>query len=345
MNVMEQTPVWTSFESRLAASYSKFAEAEYGAGCYQSAPEYLEWLYRENPCSRGFEDLSIAVVGDDVVGCIHKMYLPWMIAGELCKVPTLHNLVVQEKYRSGAGFWLLKRSIHREEHAVIPGVLPPLSEAYKHMKCQQAPTRWFRKVLRPINGGVRLALRRVGARLAGSPSKFSDGIVTQPNAEQLAAIAEILTAEAGRDHVAWTPELVRWRFFHSFGPRHAYVEFGKPGAFALLSLGPRNGLLVGRLIFMSSQAIGLGQPAAKQICRTLRRAGAHAALAMTVRDDLSNLLQLSGFRTYPLSPDTYLFHRDKSFVQDTSVGPEVTDFGFEAIIYEDSASRHVHSFA
>ena len=146
-----------------------------------------------------------------------------------------------------------------------------------------------------------------------------------------------------RDHVAWTPELVRWRFFHSLGPRHAYVEFGKPGAFALLSLGPREGLLVGRLIFVSHPAIAAGEPSVKQMCGILRRAGAHAVFAMTVRDDLASLLQACRFGGYPVTPETYLFHREKSFVQDTSIGPEVTDLGFEAISHDTSAARIVHS--
>jgi hypothetical protein len=137
--------------------------------------------------------------------------------------------------------------------------------------------------------------------------------------------------QAGEDSVDWTPELVKWRFFSPNGPRQVFVQFSDPGEFAVLSLGPRQGIVLGRLIAVSDAAIARGPSRVREICDVLRRLGAHAVAATTVRDDVSNVLSQCGFSLYPETIETYLFHRDKSYVQRTVVGPEVTDLGFEAM--------------
>jgi hypothetical protein len=349
---MPRDPVWIDYEDSFAAAYRRFAEAEFGRDCYQAEPGYIDWLYKENPDSQGYRDFSIGVAGGEVIGCIHKMYLPWTIGGEHVRVPSLHNLMMAEDYRSGGGFWLLKRSLNREQHAVIPSSLPPLSIVYRQMKCQRVPARWFRRIVRPIAGGMRMAMNRLRRapnaevrRLTGNMTIAGCAITTQPDPGQLGRLAEALRRSQGIDHVNWNEETVRWRFFHPLGPLHGFAELGSPGRFALLSLGPRDGLAAGRLIFLSdasSTAEGV-----EKASRILAAAGAHVALAMTARDDLSAALTASGFQQYPFEQETYFYHRQQQFMQHTLAGSEIMDVGFEALPRPrpGSASRPQDSFA
>jgi hypothetical protein len=336
---MDQKLSFVSFEPRMEGSYREFAEACFGAGAYQASPRYLRWLYQANDASPGFQDCPVGIAGDRVVGCIHKMTLPWVIGGVPCRVPTLHNLMVEKQYRAGAGFWLLKRSLHRERHAIIPGVLPPLSEAYDQMNCERVASRWFRKVLRPVAGGWSLVRSRLTGTLgrhrylADSSQAISGCRLTiQPTPERLAGIAEELKGQEGPDHVDWTEPRVQWRFFHELGPRHALVEFEESRtAFALVSLGPRAGLIAGRLIALSAEAAALGVGSIRRVCRLLASCGAHAMLATTANDEVAALLRAARFREYPISPQTYFYHRDKQVIQKTVFGPDISDIGFEAI--------------
>jgi hypothetical protein len=247
------------------------------------------------------------------------------------------------EYRSGGGFWLLKRSLHNEQHAVVPSSLPPLSIVYRQMKCQRVPAQWFRKIVRPISGGIRMLLNKLkGAphaatrRLSGIRMIRGCTVSTRPNPEQLSALAAALRLAQGPDHVDWDEDTVRWRFFHPLGPVHGFVDLGSPADFALISLGPRDGLAVGRLIFVSPASPA--KRAVAKVCRILTAAGAHVILAMTAAQPVADSLLGAGFSQYPFDQETYFYHRDKEFVQSTVAGPEITDIGFESLMHTSGPS-------
>ena len=292
---------------------------------------------KKNPyLARRHRDFSIGVVDDKVIGCIHKMYLPWNIGGERVRVPSLHNLMMAGEHRSGGGFWLLKRSLNGEQHAVIPSSLPPLSIVYRQMKCQFVPVQWFRKIVRPVSGGFRMLLNRVRhtpnaeiRRLSGTVTIQGCTVSTRPDADQLSRLTQALRSSAGSDHVDWDEDMVHWRFFHPLGPIHGYVQLGSPAEFALVSVGPRDGLAVGRLIFVSPASST--KDGIRKASEILTSAGAHVVLAMTARQPVANSLVAAGFTAYPFEQETYFYHREKQFVQNTLAGSEITDVGFEAI--------------
>ncbi len=336
-----ETPRWVTFSDQYLDSYRRFAEEQYGRGCYQGLKEYLDWLYRWNPSAIGYDDFLVGVIGEsEVVGCIHRMRLPWLIDGKECFCPTLHNLAVRPEYRFGTGFWLLKKSLHLQEHALIPGVVPPLSEAYRHMQCQPVPSRWFRRVTKKFSGALTLGLSRATGgvlqprRYFGTEVREVEGcrLTMDPGCDQLERLAASLNRSAMRDQVRWDRELVKWRFFHRPGPRHALVESaGDPEAQAVVSLGPRSGVTVGRIVVLVEAWIRMGTPGIQTLSRILRRNGAHVVLAMTTRDDVASLLAQARFAEYPTQPETYLFHRDRRFTQQSVVGSEMTDIGLESI--------------
>jgi hypothetical protein len=303
-------------------------------------------MYEQNVHAGCQPSFIVAVSDDTVVGYIHRMYLPWIIDGRECRVPTIHNFLVKKSFRAGKDLLsvataagLLKHSLRGELHAVLPSAFQPLAEVYRRMNCQPIETRWFRKALRPVTGAILLALNRLkelphksGRRLPDLSRLRDCQVLESPGFDQLTALSQELLRQTGRDTVIWTPELVKWRFFHRSGPRHVFVQFDNPGEFAVLSLGPRQGILLGRIIVLSDAAAMRGPSVIHRLCDVLRHLGAHAAAVTTGRDDISKLLTQSGFSLYPDQQQTYLFHKEKAFVQHTVVGPEITDLGFEAIM-------------
>ena len=335
-------PEWLPYRDDFFSSYCSLVENEYGRGCYQSSKHYFHWLYSANEYSRGFDDCLIGVVdGVEVVGCIHKMRLPWLIRGELSYVPTLHNLIIKPKYRTGAGLWLLKKALYGEDHGVVPGVRQPFSEVFRQMKCQPVPSKWFQLPLRYVRGGIALGLHKLtyGAFTQRRYFENRDATIsgcrltTSPSTDDLERVAATLNASSGRDHVMWDSRLVRWRFFDESGPRHAFIEMSDdPAAHAVVSLGPRSGLIVARIILISDAWITHGESGLRRICDLLGHTPAHAVLAMTVLEDFATLLTAGQFTRYKIHPDTYLFHKDRQFLQESILGSEVTDIGFESLI-------------
>jgi hypothetical protein len=146
-----------------------------------------------------------------------------------------------------------------------------------------------------------------------------------------------------RDQVRWEPDLVKWRFFHSPGPRHALVERADdPDVQAVVSLGPRSGVTVGRIMVLSEGWIRLGLPALQALGDILRANGAHVVLAMTTREDVAGLLAQARFEEYRTQPETYLYHRDRRFTQQSVVGSEMTDIGLESIPAGGDQQRQLH---
>jgi len=335
-----ESPTWTTYGPAFQEAYQRFAREQYGAAAYQGSEEYIQWLYCRNQHSRGFPDFLIgALASGEVVGCIHKMRLPWQIRGEVAPVPTLHNLMLKPEYRKGSGFWLLKRSLHKENLVIIPGVVAPFSITYREMKCQAIPSHWLRKVLNPI----RLLRRAVAHRLhlgGGAPAPFPEIAVpvpwrgfhycTRPGREALAELALWLNRSRGEAHVAWTEDLLRWRFFDDRGPRHFLVRSADSAAdFFVLSLGIRHGVQFARIMVLACGS-GAWSALAGAACRFAREMGADMLGAMTQDSRLLAALAQAGFSRYNPHPETFLFSRIPDCPLDAQFGPEVTDLGLEA---------------
>jgi len=334
---------WVNYEETYYEQYKIFADCEYGKDCYQGTENYLRWLYYENQCSRGYEDLLVGILDDGrIIGFIHKMRLPWNINGEITNFPSLHNLVVQKEFRSGAGFWLLKKSIYGEAHALIPGVVQPLSSAYSEMKCQQIQSKWFRQVLSPFMVGLALCYYKLtGKYLFNKKFVLSErlnsnnySVTGSPEIDDLEKIAFYLNNTSGNDHVVWDTELVRWRFFSKLGPKHIYIKFTKyVDAFSIVSLGQRSGFNIARIIVASDQLFQ-ADGVLMLLQKIMRKIGVTVLFFMTTKRQLINSAEKHGFSNYKIPPDTYIFHKDKSTKLNTEFGSEITDVGFESIISE-----------
>lgn len=337
------------------AAYRAFMHGEFGPGCYHACRNYLDWLYKENPaCTRGYEDFLVAVREQgQVVGCVHKMQLPWQLDRSRFRVAALHHLVVAEEFRRGHGLVLMDKAIKSEEHALTPGTpraTQSLHQFLVYLRSRIVEGCWYRSVVAPVRGALTLACQRV-FRVTPRPCYFPRdlprlwreldgfGMTTTPSLGLMQEIAAALgEPRPGVASPVWDLEQFRWRFFHPKGPRHAlvYSQCGAPSEeFALLSLGPRNGLNVGRIV--EARASNAERLAAliRASKRVVRRFGGRVLMAFCADDRLDKLFRDCAWQPREGASRTYLHHRKPGteFPAWAFAGG-AGDFGFEALPVE-----------
>lgn len=245
------------------AAYARFAEAAWGAGCYQASRRYLRWLCDEHPEGQAqarprLRDRLIAVVGTEVVGAVHNLRLTWRLgaaatttpatqSGELVEIPSPHNWFVVSEHRRGLGLMLLNAAQAGERHAFTNVADGPLTELYRKLRYEEVRTEWWQKPLRPAAAALRTTISRVFGERAAIPLHDRGGwrrfvaappdpgggflVDAAPSAELQAALLACRerTPRAGATPT-WTPATFAWRFFHRFGPRHVavYARRGSP---------------------------------------------------------------------------------------------------------------------
>jgi hypothetical protein len=320
-------------------TYRRFCQTMFGRDSYQARSTYLDWLYNDNPTGRGLDDCLIATEPSGaVVGCIHRLRLPWLVDGRHVDIPSLHNLMIAEAFRGGAGFFMLMRAVKGESHALIPGVTGNLAEAYVRMGYQRVNTRWYRRVLRVDRAVAQMLLHRLrgrGDRPRGklaAPSADGLAVSVGPDDATAAEIAAALNANAGSDphvaHVDWSRELVQWRFFATRGPRHLFARDEGDGSFAIVSVGPRHGVTVARLVAWSP--VALRSRFLQRLGRMAADLGASVLLAYDARPAGAQTLATGGIAPMRSAPMSFLYARDKQpLTIDLDGGG--TDLGFEAL--------------
>jgi hypothetical protein len=339
-----------SFQGKYLKAYAEFAREAWGESCYQSSEKYLNWLYKENPCrSSSEEDLILGLAEDKVVGCIHKLRLMWKNKNKVIFIPTIHNLVISEKYRKQwFGIKILKLSFARENHVLVPGVAENQGNLYKFLKCQQVGSSWYRKILTPVKGAIYLSLKKISG-FNVSPALFTSPdfqdiknlnnslkISLEPN-ETVAQkiISQLNIRSSGTLSPYWTLEQFQWRFFHPLGPRHllVYKDSGHEiNDFLILSLGPRRGLNIARIVEMEASSSVILESLIQAAEKIIKIYGGHILLIFSASSKMNNMLLELKFKLIRNSPKTYFYHQDKSdFLQPVSFNGSAGDFGFEAI--------------
>ncbi len=312
-------------ERLLAAS-----AAEFGAEGYQRHRRYLDWLYR-GPAARGLSDCLVARRGDEIVGAMHRMILPTEGPDGAGTLGVLHNHFVDDAVRSGPGVLLLRRATKDVGIAFAPGVQAPLDEIYRRLGFESVPGFWLAKPLAPVRAGIQLLRARMGrgralrVGLARLQRRYPALTITpEPDAADVERLCAAMRAGAqGRVAVAWTPELVRWRYFDPLGPRHLIVRRGPDGPFAVLAPGTRRGVGTARLMELSDPA---DARFLAEVQGVMRAVGAAVALCFTIDPAMVASLTRRGWRVR--GNGTWSF---------TTPGPApfltaaASDVGFEAL--------------
>ncbi len=350
---------WVPFAERFRRNYIAFARRNFGADAYQANPLYWQWLYQENKLAKpDWGDFLLGVrEDDDVIACIHKMRIPWRINGEVTQVPALHNLMADVEHRSGIGLMLILSSFTGDEHALIPGVTPPVSDIYEKLKCQRADSAWYRKMLRPVGGGLATGWRMVSGHGA-TPRRFESAcrerlvfrdaacrctLCPEKELSQRVVAAMNRLGEGVEAAPVWDEDLFQWRFFHPFGPRHLLIylddDRGEEVDFIILSLGPRKGLNVARIIDMRASCQQRMRILIDAARRAAIKSGGHAILIFNANRHINGWLKQLGWKgDAKTEAKTFIFHgRKKRIFQTISFCASAGDFGFEAIPPENAS--------
>jgi hypothetical protein len=332
----------------LAPAHAEFAKQEFGSNSYQGRQGYLRWLYEEAPHSAGLSDAKVAVANGKVVGCFHTMKLPWTVSARTEIVASPHNLMVAPAYRTGIGFALIAETF-RHKHVLQMGAGVSVQAIYEKMGSRPIPTHRGRAILNPLTAPVVALFHRAAPSVLDRATKFACTLVnglrtpggwlrvdSAPTDTMLSEVADRLVGGAeGRTHVAWTPELMRWRFFSPIGPRHLLVSHharGEADAIAIVSLGFHRSLSVVRIVEWWAPEDRDARSLATGLRVLLNALGANMWLGLTSDSKTADQWRSAGFRPVPAPPKEYELHRPR----DLSFGPisfcgGAGDVGFEAL--------------
>ncbi len=307
-----------------------FQVRAFGKEAYQAQEGYLCWLYQENPFAPS--ELAGWVARDTqadggVVGVIHTMHLPAVGPGGAMSVHSLQNLYVAEHQRGGLGMLLVKRALKGADITLFPGVAPDLANIYQAIRYHEIDTFWGRKLLRPVGIGVGMGLGKLGIVRSAPHAALLGVTPSQTLIEVLCDRLRRQAQSATQIYVAWTPELVRWRFFSDNGPRHAlFIDPDTPQAFCLASVGMRHNVQVMRLIEYGDDRAFLADAMAR-----LRRAGCELALCYAARPGAREMVQALGFGPVAPQPTSFVKARGGG-APDILTTPGMTDLGFESLM-------------
>ena len=321
-----------AFQQSDSDAVRALSREQYGEDSYQADVRYFDWLYRANPSARGSQDCLVADQDGKIVGAIHRMVLAGHGGSSDKVVLSLQNHFMAPDARSGAGLLLLKRATRDGDVAFSPGVQGRLAESYRRLDYTEIPGFWF---TRPLNAarvvrdlvGSRFKTRSsFSVRMARLSARYPDLVLTpDPSAELLDALVAVMveaTSVSDATRVAWTQDLVRWRYFSQGGPRHLLVYCPRSGDIAVLAFGVRKGVRVVRVMEMHMRN---GTGFIDDVLRVGRSAGAGLALAFTTRPDLARAYEARGFRLRDNATSTFV-----SNDAPVSFDAAATDVGFEA---------------
>ena len=308
---------WVPFEDSFFENYQKFTWKHFGELSYQAKKNYIHWLYQENPLSLKKEDflLGISESQNHVVGCIHKMRLPWNYQKNLIDVPALHNLMVDENYRHGIGFMLVMASVANEQHALMPGVGQPFIEFYQRLKYQKVTASWYIKLLKPFQGGFFYTSNKFFNY--SSKARYFDrskhnhsrsinfSTTTSPDNTMLEQIAGAINLKDPKlISPWWNAEQLKWRFFHPFGPKHIliYERFTETiKNFAILSLGPHRGINIARILVLNSSSSESLKQLIGSIKTVGKKNGGHMVQFVCADKETNNRLTENRLALYEIS--------------------------------------------
>ena len=332
VQILAYTPEWWP-------AYQTLARHAFRPPVYQDRPALLRWLYEENPYApNGPTDLTLAVTDTgQLAGCIHKLWVPWQLGGTYHTVPALGNLVVlPAQRRQGIGRALLAHHFQREPYVLLPNAAPGTDQVYLDFNCQRLAASRERRLLTPLRAGWRWLSRRFGRAsnaiyLPAQPGQQSwEGyqLTAQPEATLLGDLAAQLNGRPGWARPHWDGAGLAWRFFHPLGPRYWLLYRPVPAglAFAVLSLGPRRGYNIARLVAWETAGAEAILAAANRLARRL---GAHFMLSYAVAERFP--------ATAPTLPQTFFYAQDGQRLPGYSLQGDAADVGFEAYPPETSA--------
>ena len=224
-------------------SYAVFCADNFGKNNYQLNRSYIEWLYSD---SNSF--FSVAVCENKIVGIMHNFQAPVLINDKPKNIMVLHDLMVDKKYRGGAGFHLMQSGLKSDEYVVLPGSVDRLSRAYGRLGSKSFDSFWYRKFqipksfftlkkLKDLNKYQNLA--KTKNLLFGHNKESNDNFLTK--------------ALKKYNNTDFFSSYFEWRFFNKNSPLTFYVADEISENTALFVVGKRGLLPYVRIFYVHSE--------------------------------------------------------------------------------------------
>jgi len=317
-NVLNETIEYRNYKESDYESYSTFCENNFGKKNYQRNSSYLKWLYEDT-----INSFSVAVNNNTITGIIHKFKAPIEINGQFIKVTVLHDLMVDSKYRSGAGLHLMQSGLYSDEYVVLPGSVGRLSRAYGRLGSKPFNSFWYKKFQMPK--GL-YSLNKVKSLNRYKSLAKNQGLTFGHNKENNKdfhenALKKYINIECCLDYF-------KWRFFHKNAPLTFYVSDESRENTVLFVIGKRGFLPYVRIFYVSSEnEVILGEIV--QFIETITaKIGISVVLFTTFEASPPKRLM---YRQYKEIPISYVFSKNKNHDFIPNVPTFCSDIGFDGI--------------
>lgn len=319
--------VFSHLTEELYPAYCTFASATFGPDSYQASSVYLDWLYKYSPLSNGYADCRLAVKGNKIVGCIHRMRMSWKLGDQLFVVPSIHNTMVVPKYQTGVGGLLIAQAMRGEPYAFVPGAEGAVADILRRLGFSAVPQRWWVKWLRPASAILHLAGSRLGIFPSAAALQLTAASLTDAEIDEMLDLANLQSGIPAMRQV-WTRGLFRWRFAHPYGPRAGFVRSGKTKltGYAIITLGWRRGLVLARVIEWNLRPGTEPQELFYLVTAWARDHGAHLIFVGSGVESLSARFQSLGWRSRQNAAQAFL----RGGTGEVAMMPSVGDYGLES---------------
>jgi hypothetical protein len=296
-------------------AYLQFARKAFGPDWPQADPSFLAWLYQENPNTLGMErDLLVLTAGDEIVGSHHRMRLPWRLNGKALIVPSVHDLSVLPGYRKVAsqqrltppGLRIMLAALEKETHVGLFGLVEVVDRIYERLRLPAVKLFWLEKICSRIQAGVQLAASRVGLKpykatpIERQTTRAEDCEIIRIPSPHHDEIGEALSLKPqAQSYPDWDLASYRWRFFHELGPRNVLFlvrRKSETGARAVVSLGLKKGVLLGRIVDLVFKDSDCLRHALAAIDSTFNELRVPVCLAVASSPDVAGALRAIGWR-------------------------------------------------
>ncbi|WP_157783597.1 hypothetical protein [Rhizorhabdus wittichii] len=305
----------------------RFAEArslcalQFGVKSYQSSERFFTWLYCDHPKAAGRGMLGYDERGQ--LTAVSHEFLGW--AGDQSEFIVAHNLFTYPERTSGVGGALVMR--YSRLPMVVPGAVPPLSNAYKAARFTEVPIRSFiRKIASPYfplfwgraQFGEGQGLRYSASLLGSLANKHGVAIDWKGDGSQF--YFKELEANEALD-----PAFLRWRHFAANGPLTLVIHDGS-ARFAFVTIGLRKRLIVARIGDSRIDPMFLN----KQIIPILARLGVVILLVNSRKEADWSTFSQAGMQPY--NPQLRAFVTRSIGEPRMTLSASFSDLGLEAIL-------------
>lgn len=299
-------------------SYAKFCSYNFGRKKHQFNSWYINWLYGESDKS-----FLVAVSKGEIVGIIHNFKAPVCINGKTRIVTVLHDLMVDKKYRNGAGFFLIKEGLYSDEFVVLPGSVGRLSRAYGRLGSKPFKSFWYKKyqIPRKIFTTNKLKDITVYQRLARK-----QGLLFGHNKEKRNDFIKIALKKF--NHNYYYMEYLKWRFMDENSPLTFFVADEAKKNSVLFIIGKRGLISYARVFYVNVDSEAAKTNLLKFIDNYSLDMGIPIILYTSFESPPSDKLR---YKEYSEAPVSYVFSRNKKLEFSTVVPSFCSDLGFDGI--------------